>query len=123
MISDASTRDVVRDDSSSCSPTEQVREIIALTVLLREQEKLTDAADNRADWLRDVALTLMNQPSWWSLLPASWRSRRQRRLLRRNRLFDGDAYLARYPDVAVTRIDPLRHYLSYGIKENRLRSE
>jgi uncharacterized coiled-coil protein SlyX len=40
-------------------------------------------------------------------------------LLRKSRLFDGDWYLRRYPDVSKRRMDPVKHYLRYGAKEGR----
>jgi hypothetical protein len=47
--------------------------------------------------------------------------RRQRlaRMLERNGLFDGDAYLAKYTDVAESGMDPLRHYILHGMAEGR----
>lgn len=37
-----------------------------------------------------------------------------RRVLRASALFDADWYTGRYPDVAMTGLDPLDHYLRYG---------
>lgn len=34
-------------------------------------------------------------------------------------LFDADYYLAKYPDVAASGIDPLEHYARYGVSEGR----
>ncbi len=34
-------------------------------------------------------------------------------------LFDRDYYLATYPDVANSKIDPIRHYLDHGAREMR----
>ena len=34
-------------------------------------------------------------------------------------LFDSDWYLARYPDVAEAKLDPLEHFLAYGGSEGR----
>jgi len=34
-------------------------------------------------------------------------------------LFDGEYYLSRYPDVAASRIDPLDHYVLFGMAEKR----
>jgi len=33
--------------------------------------------------------------------------------------FDTDAYLAAYPDVAAAHINPLQHFLQFGIHEGR----
>lgn len=38
-------------------------------------------------------------------------------------VFDAKWYLSHYPDVAEAKIDPLAHYLSYGVKERRDPSE
>lgn len=40
-------------------------------------------------------------------------------LLRRSAFFDPAYYLARYPDVAASAVDPISHYLEYGAKEGR----
>jgi hypothetical protein len=34
--------------------------------------------------------------------------------------FDGSAYLAANPDVAAAQVDPLTHYLTYGVREGRM---
>ena len=56
-----------------------------------------------------------------SLLPAVFLMRRQRRLLKRRGLFDGDAYLAAHDDIRADGSDPLRHYLLHGLSEDRAR--
>ena len=43
----------------------------------------------------------------------------ERALLEQSRLFDGDWYLARYPDVAESGQDPISHYLDFGWREGR----
>ncbi|MCK0208527.1 hypothetical protein MWN33_10840 [Starkeya koreensis] len=40
-------------------------------------------------------------------------------LIRASDLFDGDWYLAKYPDVAAASLDPARHYLLHGWREGR----
>ena len=40
-------------------------------------------------------------------------------LLRKSSLFDAQWYLARYPDVSSSGMDPLRHYLEFGWREGR----
>lgn len=42
--------------------------------------------------------------------------------IQRSGLFDAEWYLAKYPDVAQARIDPLEHYLRWGSFEGRLPS-
>lgn len=41
------------------------------------------------------------------------------RIIEKTRLFDADYYLATYPDVAASGIDPLRHYVEHGAAEGR----
>ena len=45
--------------------------------------------------------------------------RRHIELLAASELFDGNWYLAAYPDVAASGIDPAQHYLRYGADEGR----
>lgn len=40
-------------------------------------------------------------------------------LLRKSALFDKDWYLRRYPDVRANGMDPIKHFLRYGAKEDR----
>ena len=40
--------------------------------------------------------------------------------LKKPALFDRDYYLERYPDVASLGVDPLWHFMNYGMKENRV---
>lgn len=49
----------------------------------------------------------------------SWKSR----IIMASGLFDREAYLQAYPDVAAAGVDPLRHYLRYGHHEGRARTK
>jgi hypothetical protein len=40
-------------------------------------------------------------------------------LLKQSPLFDARWYLARYPDVAASEIDPITHYVEFGWREGR----
>lgn len=40
-------------------------------------------------------------------------------IIERSGLFDRDWYLKQYPDVAETKMDPIKHYLRYGAPEGR----
>ena len=103
--------------------SERFREIAALSVLLQQQEQLCEEAEVRAEWLREVAAALLTLPRWWwGLMPGAWRLKRELRILRSRGLFDGEAYLKLYPDVAATGMNPLLHYLLHGIDEGRPRS-
>ena len=58
------------------------------------------------------------------MLQTIWPTRKRLRLDRRTRAkylghFDFTWYLATNPDVAASRLDPLRHYLEYGWREGR----
>lgn len=101
---------------------QRFHEIGTLTNLLREQEERGDRADEHLSWLLAITERLANEPRWWRLLPKSWGRRRTLRRLRNAGLFDGDAYLQRYPDVAAIGRDPLDHYLLHGYEEGRSRA-
>jgi hypothetical protein len=101
--------------------TQRTHEITTLTKLLRRQEERGEEADQQVRWLLALNERLAKQPRWWTLLPKSWRGRRRLDRLRGEGLFDGEAYLQRYPDVAEARRDPLDHYLEYGYIEGRRR--
>lgn len=53
------------------------------------------------------------------LLPAPFRLRRQMSRLRRSGLFDDEWYRRVNPDVAASRMDPMRHFVKHGFNENR----
>jgi hypothetical protein len=55
------------------------------------------------------------------MMPQRWQRYRLAQRLVEAELFDGDAYLARYPDVAAQGADPLRHYILFGMAEGRVR--
>ncbi len=77
-------------------------------------------AENRVQWLREVSILLSRLPGWWWIMPLKWQLTQKHRRLRSRNLFDADAYLARYPDVAKSGIDPLDHYIVHGIGEGRI---
>jgi GT2 family glycosyltransferase len=47
------------------------------------------------------------------------RKRREARIVAESGMFDAAWYLEQNPDVAAKRLDPLRHYLSFGVREGR----
>ena len=71
-------------------------------------------------WALQVAEALARPPRGWARwLPAwLWRRKLAARVERRG-LFDGEAYLARYPEVAAAGMDPLTHFLGHGLVEGR----
>lgn len=97
------------------------REIAILSRLLRERERATDIAQDSARWLASVYRASRSCPSWWRFMPIRWQNRKKAERLRRQGIFDGQAYLKRYPDVAEARMDPLQHYIVSGMAEGRLR--
>jgi hypothetical protein len=103
---------------------DRFQEIATLSGLLRDQETLANRSSEDAKWLQEVASALINGKQSFkqrlvAFMPAALHAKRQRRLLKRQGLFDGEAYLAAHPDVAADGADPLLHYLLHGIKENR----
>lgn len=110
------------EDNLHAQLAERFRELTALTVLLREQEKAGERREETVAWLCQIAAVLFTQPGWWGIMPASWRSRQRRRLLREKGFFDAEAYLKQNPDVAGGELDPLLHYLIHGLAEGRPRS-
>jgi ABC-type transporter Mla subunit MlaD len=90
------------------------RELAMLSRMLR-------TAEENARWLSDVNKTLLLTPFWWRFMSARRQQRKRAARLRRQGLFDAEAYIDRYPDVARSGIDPLRHYITHGQAEGRLR--
>jgi chromosome segregation ATPase len=101
---------------------ERFNEIAMLAQLLRREEGHAEEQGQHAEWLREVYLVLRSKRWWWAFMPAPWQRRRELRRLARRGLFDGEAYLARYADVAQAGTDPLRHYILHGMAEGRSRA-
>lgn len=99
------------------------QEIATLTSLLRQQERRSEATVGHVDWMRAVHESLTSEPKWWSFMSRDWRLERERRRLKRHGLFDAEAYLERYPDVAAAGLDPLYHYMTHGFDEGRSKSD
>ena len=115
---------VIRDLSSGRELTpqqlaERFGEIAAITSTLRGQEADTHSGAAQTAWLREVSAVLIQRPAWWTMMPAAWLQKREMRLLKERGLFDEEAYLARYPDVARAGITPLRHFILHGMAEGR----
>jgi uncharacterized protein YPO0396 len=97
-------------------------ELAILTSLLERQEQKGEELRQHSIWLAAVHSCLQNRPRWWRSLTGARRRQWERRQLKRAGLFDHDAYLKRYPDVAIAKMDPLDHYLLHGLHEGRSRS-
>lgn len=100
---------------------ERSREIATLTALVRDLEADFRESSEQLKWFSKVLIATLSRPMQWSMLPASRRIRKKRLRLADAGLFDGDAYLRRYPDVAGTGMDPLLHYVEHGLAEGRQR--
>jgi len=96
-------------------------EIATVTQLLRESEEEAQRSAEDIQWSRKIYALLLKRPWWWSFLPRKMQLRKIRERVERKGLFDAEAYLARYPDVAASGTDPLRHYIMYGMGESRTR--
>ena len=94
-------------------------EIATVTQLYWEQERQADVQGAQVDWLRQVHAMISKTPYWWAFVPSKWRRSQQLHRLRIKGLFDDNDYLARYPDVAASGMDPLRHYIFNGMIEGR----
>lgn len=104
---------------------ERFREIAGLARVIMERDQIIASERVRAEWLRQVVSVLTwgyskspkaRLASW---LPTYFSHKRQKSRLKRDGLFDPDAYTALYPDVSRSGADPLRHYINHGIKEGR----
>ncbi|RNJ62777.1 MAG: hypothetical protein EDM03_09025 [Porphyrobacter sp. IPPAS B-1204] len=96
-------------------------ELARLTANLLEASRRSEASDTESKWLRDIRKLEEGFPTWWSIMPDSWRQPRIHRRYWRAGLFDAAAYLSLYPDVAAQGMDPVRHYILHGMAEGRTR--
>jgi hypothetical protein len=94
-------------------------DIAAITNLLHHSELSEAQYRDRAEWLTEVSMVMIDKPAWWSILPLPAQRRAVHRRLRRKKLFDASFYLSRYPDVQKAKMDPLGHYIRHGVFENR----
>lgn len=109
-----------RDLSQAQSKIEErFGELATLTKFLQSAETAHRKAEQDRAWLAEVQTQLAELPMWWAFLSESERSKRKLHKLNRAGLFDGQAYLDLYPDVAEAGMDPLRHYLLHGMEEGR----
>lgn len=94
-------------------------EVAALAGRLHVKEAEVDRAARQAEWLQKVSAVVTSYPNWWSFAPKGLRREWQHQRLFRKGLFDASTYLARYPDVVEAGVDPLRHYITHGLAEDR----
>lgn len=98
---------------------EELAQITAIAAQEAEQASRLQAA---TEWLRATRQLEEGFPAWWSLMPEAWQRARRHQRYHRAGLFDAEAYLALYPDVAAQGMDPLRHYVLHGMAEGRIRT-
>ena len=96
-------------------------DIAAITRLLEQSEQANQSHRDRIAWLVTVSLVLLEKPLLWYFLPPPVQRRLIHRRLVKKGLFNGEAYLVRYPDVRQSGQDPLRHYLRHGMNESESR--
>jgi Uncharacterized protein conserved in bacteria len=94
-------------------------EISQLSKMLKVKEEAAGRTARHADWLEQVNAVVTGYPVWWAFAPKNLREKWQNGRLLRRGLFDAESYLARYPDVSSSGINPLRHYILHGISEKR----
>ncbi len=102
------------------SVEKRFHELAILTKLLKEAEDQEAAASDQRAWLIQICSVLDHRPWWWPLAPKKWKMRYRRDRLRRMNLFDAQRYVELYPDVVAEGVDPVRHYISHGMKEGRI---
>lgn len=105
---------------------ERFDEIVVMSRLLGDRERAISQADDRVVRLRQVSLAMIKLSSsgtlkdwFFSLLPLRVRLAKQKIALKKSGVFDSEAYLATYPDVAESGMDPLWHYINHGVMEGR----
>lgn len=96
-------------------------EIAIVTQLLRDSEQEVQTRDETVHWLSQVYAIMLRRPRWWVFLSRKAQFKRLSRRVEMRGMFDSESYLAKNPDVAATGADPLRHYITHGIKESRRR--
>lgn len=97
-------------------------ELAQLATIVAKEAERAHASQLSAVWLSDVRRLEEGFPAWWTLMPQAWQARRKHGRYRGAGLFDGEAYLTLYPDVAAAAMDPIRHYILHGMSEGRVRT-
>jgi DNA repair exonuclease SbcCD ATPase subunit len=87
---------------------------------IREMEEgARRASDDQSKWLQDIFARLQRKPKLLDLLPSSPHQRSYADQIKASGLFDAESYLEKNPDVAAAGVDPLLHYICYGLREGR----
>lgn len=101
--------------------SERFGELATMSGLLSAESEKALRGATQVEWLCEVYRVTARRPRWWWIMPRRWQSARMAQKLAEAGLFDGRAYLARYPDVAAQWHDPLRHYILFGMAEGRVK--
>lgn len=123
----AEERQQLAEEASSLlarTMTERSHEIASLSAMLHQTEQALAAKESRRAHIAEIASIVMRgtgggRSVWTRWLPGSAKAERLAQTLKDNGLFDPDAYLDAYPDVAAAGENPLRHYLIHGVREGR----
>ncbi|MGP1382498.1 MAG: glycosyltransferase [Thainema sp.] len=105
--------------------TQQLQEKEAQTQSLRQRLTLWQRQKLSTPHQRSLKHTVVGDivriPRWilTNQLKQKLKLRQAAKLIRSTNLFDADFYLAQNPDVSVSGLDPLEHYLEWGYKEGR----
>jgi len=87
---------------------------------LRAAEERVGRKDRQLDWMRRLYRIIEHANAGLKgMMPPSMRRQRVAHMLQSTNHFDGEAYLAKYPDVAEAGMDPLHHYILHGMAEGR----
>lgn len=119
QMDELNAANLARSESEQALRT-RFEELARLTVIAGDEARRAGDAEDASQWLSSIRRLEESFPWWWSILPSAWRRQRINRRLFRAGLFDADAYLALYPDVAEEGMDPLRHYIFHGKAEGRV---
>ena len=90
-------------------------------LLIDSHVKYNTVLKNGLCWRFIYFIRSIAQYIWRIRMPGELRE--QFKLIKKSGLFDQKWYLSSYPDVAVTGINPVEHYLRYGASEGRNPSE
>lgn len=99
---------------------ERLAELAVLAALLCRRDDEIAQLERQGRWLRRAVKVLraMKARRWWTGKGDARDT--EARWLASAGVFDVGAYLAAYPDIARAGLDPLDHFLRFGLAENRL---
>ena len=116
---DRLSRAIIEAESALSSKSEQIDSLRLKSEQLKSENELQKTEINK---LKDT---------WWWMIDMKFRYffrrpkkvlfrfSQQTKIINRSKLFDSKYYLENNPDVAAAGINPLYHYLAYGIAEGR----